>query len=233
MEKDIRWIQRLQNLNKAFAQLRVACELPDLSELERAGLIQTYEFTFELAWKTMKDWLSYNGVMVTTPRETIKSAFSSQLINDPDTWLEALNARNELAHSYDEQVVMDAATKIRERYFSLIEHCVDSFNNLASSANDGLRPRYREIVTGALESCSKVQRAILFGSRAMGNFRPASDIDLAIMGGQLGLDDVLKLQSAIAEQTLPIEVDFIVHDSITNDALLEHICKHGIVWWER
>lgn len=99
--------------------------------------------------------------------------------------------------------------------------------------NDGIKPTYRDILVAALEASPKVKRAVLFGSRAMGNYRPASDIDLAIYGDDLGLRDVIKIQNTIADAPLPIEVDFIIYNTIKSQELLTHICKHGIAWWER
>ena len=80
MNDNLRWKQRLQNLNKAFSRLRHACTLPEYNELEMAGLVQTYEFTFELCWKTLKDKLIYDGYSVNSPREAIRQAFGADLI---------------------------------------------------------------------------------------------------------------------------------------------------------
>ena len=72
MSNENRWHQRLQNLNKAFQRLEAACAQEKCNDLEIAGLVQTYEFTFELCWKTMKDKLTFEGYTVASPRETIK-----------------------------------------------------------------------------------------------------------------------------------------------------------------
>lgn len=73
--QDVRWKQRFQNYEKALHQLQCAVEKPILSDLEKAGLIQIYEFTFELAWKTIKDFLENKKIEVSFPRDTIKEAF--------------------------------------------------------------------------------------------------------------------------------------------------------------
>ena len=90
MNGTLRWKQRLQNLNKAFSRLRHACALPEYNELEMAGLVQTYEFTFELCWKTLKDKLVYDGYSVNSPREAIRQAFGAGLIGHIDCWFQAL-----------------------------------------------------------------------------------------------------------------------------------------------
>jgi len=76
------WKQRLENLKRAFAQLEKACARAEYSDLELAGLVQTYQFTFELCWKTMKDLLTSEGYDVKSPRETIRKAFELALIPD-------------------------------------------------------------------------------------------------------------------------------------------------------
>lgn len=91
MEKDIRWKQRFQNFEKAFIFLKKGVELGKYDDLQRAGLVQSFEFTFELAWKTLKDYLEKQGLEVPYPREVIKSAFSTHLIVDGSLWIEMLD----------------------------------------------------------------------------------------------------------------------------------------------
>ena len=82
MSKDIRWKQRRQNLDRAFKFLKKAVELGTYDELQAAGLIQSLESTFELSWKTLKDYLEDGGYLVKTPREVVKQAFQDGLIED-------------------------------------------------------------------------------------------------------------------------------------------------------
>jgi nucleotidyltransferase substrate binding protein (TIGR01987 family) len=103
--KEIRWKQRYSNLSKAFAQLKQAAEaISTLSELEKEGLVQRFEYTFELSWKTLKDYLESKGVMVSFPREVIKEAFANEVVVDGETWLEMLDNRNLMAHTYNEAI---------------------------------------------------------------------------------------------------------------------------------
>ena len=74
---EIRWQQRLANFRKALLQLEAACDLEEYSDLERAGLVQTFEFSFELGWKTLKDLLFYGGFDERTPRDVIRRAFEA------------------------------------------------------------------------------------------------------------------------------------------------------------
>lgn len=132
MKSELRWIQRLQNLNKAFALLDAACDRSEYDELSRGGLIQFYEFTFELAWKTMKDKLTLDGHDVQSPRDTIKVAFSVGLIEEADTWLIALDKRNMFAHTYDEVIAEQSVKLIKEEYFPILQSLVTHLNSLAS-----------------------------------------------------------------------------------------------------
>lgn len=121
MTQDIRWKQRFQNFEKAFLFLKLATEYKTLDPLQAAGLIQSFEFTFELGWKTLKDYLEEMGLPVRFPREVIKTAFQNNLIIDGELWLEMLEKRNELTHTYDEAHKEQAVKIIRESYFPAIQ----------------------------------------------------------------------------------------------------------------
>ena len=101
-ERDIRWKQRFQNYEKAFKHLEEAVLKTNLSDLEKAGVIQIYEFTFELAWKTLKDYLEEKEVLVKFPRDTIKEAFKYEIIDNGDIWMDMLDKRNLMANTYNE-----------------------------------------------------------------------------------------------------------------------------------
>jgi nucleotidyltransferase substrate binding protein (TIGR01987 family) len=120
MDKDIRWKQRFANFKKATAQLTEFIQKVELNKFEVQGLIQCFEYTFELAWKTMKDYLEQEGFNVKSPRTTIKTAFQTELIEDGHAWIDALEKRNLMAHTYDEQRAMEAEKLIREKYYQII-----------------------------------------------------------------------------------------------------------------
>ena len=121
MSIEDRWKQRFQNFEKAYQKLESAVQLEEYSELESAGLIQTFEFTFELAWKTLKDVLEYEGYEVKSPRETIKKAFEIEYITDGEGWLDILNKRNLMAHIYDENTSIEVVQLITNKYYELIQ----------------------------------------------------------------------------------------------------------------
>jgi len=121
MSKDIRYKQRFENYEKSFLLLKDAMTLSSPSVIEKAGSIQFFETTFELAWKLMKDYLTYSGYDVKSPRDSIKTAFSISIIQQGDLWIEALMDRNLTTHTYDEEIAKEIYHKIKSSYFPLLE----------------------------------------------------------------------------------------------------------------
>lgn len=120
--RDVRWKQRLSNLNKSLAHLAQAVEIETPSIIQQAGTIQFFEMSFELAWKTLKDYLEEQGfVDVKSPKATIKKAFEIELITDGHLWLEALENRNLAAHTYDDQTAQEIYKLICQSYFPLLK----------------------------------------------------------------------------------------------------------------
>lgn len=121
MDLDIRWKQRFSNFRKASLQLREFIEKGELNKFEVQGLIQCFEYTFELAWKTMKDYLEQEGFEVKSPRKAIQIAFQTGLIADGHLWIDALEKRNLMAHTYNENIANEAETLIRDKYYKIIQ----------------------------------------------------------------------------------------------------------------
>lgn len=119
--KDIRWKQRFQNFEKAFHHLENAVQKTILSDLEKAGVIQIYEFTFELGWKTVKDFLEEKNVAVQFPRDAVKEGFKYEVIGDGDVWMDMLEKRNLMSHTYNETTAELALTLITQTYFHALE----------------------------------------------------------------------------------------------------------------
>ncbi|MCK9402745.1 MAG: nucleotidyltransferase substrate binding protein [Chitinophagaceae bacterium] len=114
---DIRWKQRFQNFEMAVSSLKEAVTKNNLSDLERAGVIKIYEFTFELAWKTVKDYLEEKDVEVKFPRDTIKEGFLYEIIADGEIWLDMLQKRNLMSHTYSKENAELAYHLIVNDYF--------------------------------------------------------------------------------------------------------------------
>ena len=117
-----RWQQRLDNFGTTLAQLTNACERERYDDLERAGLIKTFEFCFELSWNVLKDLLFYEGHEVKVPRAVIRKSFEVDYIdeNDCETLLDALDKRNLLSHMYLSDVAREAEILIKERYHPVL-----------------------------------------------------------------------------------------------------------------
>lgn len=121
-KKEIRWKQRFQNFEKAFLQLQKAINsFENLDDLSKEGLIQRFEYTFELAWKTLKDYLESKEMIAKFPRDVIKNAFQTELIDNGELWINMLKERNLMAHTYDEENFKKALNNITDLYFSEIE----------------------------------------------------------------------------------------------------------------
>jgi len=119
--QDIRWKQRVDNLQTAYQRLQHAIQVneqtPD-NDLIQMALIKIFEMTFELSWKTMKDYLNYNGIDVKLPREVIKQAFANDIIIDGQLWMDMLEDRNLMAHTYDEARAIKAVNHICQHYIA-------------------------------------------------------------------------------------------------------------------
>jgi nucleotidyltransferase substrate binding protein (TIGR01987 family) len=120
MHSDFRWEQRFENYTNSLVEFRSAIAKESYTPLERAGLVQLFEISFELAWKTMKDILFYEGYDVKSPRAVIKQAFANDLITDGEKWLELLESRNKFSHMYGEEMAMSATTQIKKIYAPLL-----------------------------------------------------------------------------------------------------------------
>ena len=132
--QDIRWIQRFQNFKRAFHQLSSAAALAReraLSELEQQGFIQAFEFTHELAWNTLKDFLEARGAAnLFGSKDATRQAFAAGLIEDGGVWMEMIKSRNESTHTYDCETAGAIASAISARYVAEFEKFQKKFMEL-------------------------------------------------------------------------------------------------------
>lgn len=128
---DIRWKQRLQNLEKSMDYMSQIVALPERDFVARAALVQFFEMTFELGWKLLKDYLEDQGYReLQSPRATIKLAFEIGLIENGQTWMEILADRNLTVHTYDEEKSRQIDGLIQEKYFPLFVELRKSFQEI-------------------------------------------------------------------------------------------------------
>jgi nucleotidyltransferase substrate binding protein (TIGR01987 family) len=123
---DIRWVKRFDNFKRAFARLSEACGLAeqrDLSDLERQGLIQAFEFTHELAWSTLKDFLGSRGSSekLYGSKDATRAAFAAGRIEDGEAWMKMIAHRNESSHTYNDEVACRISEAVRTLYVPAFE----------------------------------------------------------------------------------------------------------------
>lgn len=123
--QDIRWQQRYANYKKALVQLKDAVLLSQqrpLSNLEKQGIIQAFEFTHELAWNVLKDYLQDQGNQaIKGSKDATREAFKVELIADGEQWMAMVQSRNASSHTYNEQTAEQLVTAIINDYFPLFE----------------------------------------------------------------------------------------------------------------
>ena len=133
-----RFEERKSDYKNATTKLEEALSenLENLSENAKQiiidGVLHRFEFTFELAWKTMKDYLEYMGITskIGSPRENIQQAFKQGLIEDGEIWIEIMLARNELSYLYDEQTSRKVYNNIKNKYIKEFKKLEEKFEQI-------------------------------------------------------------------------------------------------------
>lgn len=137
-DPDIRWKQRLVNLSSAYFQLKSAVDISKqkkLSDLEKQGLIQAFEFTHELAWNVIKDYFDYQGSggLITGSRDATREAFNKGLIDDGNIWMEMITSRNQTSHTYNKKIADKIVEKISSDYFYAFEKFLKKMMGLSKN----------------------------------------------------------------------------------------------------
>jgi len=128
---DIRWKQRFENFQKAFAQLAKFIEKQELNELEEQGLIKAFEYTYELAWNVMKDYYQYQGEdNIQGSRDAIRLAFKRGLVEDGEDWMAMIKSRIMSSHTYNEELVQEIKAAVLNKYYPLFERFNQKMNQL-------------------------------------------------------------------------------------------------------
>jgi len=116
--QDIRWIQRFNNFSKALQQLTQIVEKSELNEIEKQGLIKSFEYNYELAWNTIKDFYEHQAeTNIQGSRDAFRLAFKRGLIEDGQTWMDMIKSRNQTAHTYNEETAQEIITEVENRYY--------------------------------------------------------------------------------------------------------------------
>ena len=138
-KKDIRWEQRFANYQKALSRLQKFIDKGELSELEEQGLIKAFEYTYELAWNTLKDFLEYSGQTdIYGSRDAIRKAFELGLIGDGENWMDMLKSRNKTSHTYNEEAAEEICQAVVEVYYSLFKELKTKLESLRSDSGQAV-----------------------------------------------------------------------------------------------
>ncbi len=225
--KETRWQQRFENFSRAFSLLNEAAGRGNLSDLEAEGMVQRFEYTFELAWKTMKDYLESKGITRTYPRDVIKAAFETGLVDDGETWVEMLERRNEAAHTDNKERFERVTGAIRTRFLAALTALVSRLDRERSSF--GLTSGTLEQIRAVLHAEPRVTRAVVFGSRSMGTHKIGSDIDLCVFGPLLDSEALTGLTRELNDRSsTPYRIDVVHYETIDSEPLRLHIDRFGV-----
>lgn len=139
-ESDIRWIQRFDSYTRALEQLKQAVELRKerpLSELEQQGMIQAFEFTHELAWKCLKDFLEDRGNKeIYGSKDAVREAFRLGVLENGQIWMDMIKSRNSSSHTYNRATAESIVESISSHYFSEFEELYNFLSRLAADGKD-------------------------------------------------------------------------------------------------
>jgi nucleotidyltransferase substrate binding protein (TIGR01987 family) len=131
MKEDIRWKQRYDNFQKAFLELEEAVLLSQkrsLSKLENQGLIQGFEYTHELAWNMIKDYLEEQGIFgLLGSKNTVREAFKLGLLKEGEIWMDMIQSRNQTSHTYNTTLAEQIVSDIIDKYFYQFKEIVEEF----------------------------------------------------------------------------------------------------------
>lgn len=118
MGEDIRWIQRFNNYRKAVLQLGKFIEKEELNELEVQGLIQSFEYNYELSWNTVKDYFEHQGETdIFGSRDAFRLAFKRGLVANGEVWMDMIRSRALTSHTYNREAADQIAAKIKNEYY--------------------------------------------------------------------------------------------------------------------
>jgi len=138
--KDIRWKQRFNSFEKAILKIKEVVDninsIDELSDLESEGLIQRFEYTSELAWKVLKDFLESKGyINIKSPNDVLKQSFEDGYINNHDAWRRMNKARNTTSHTYNKGDAREIANEIVNNYYILLDSLYQRLQNELENEN--------------------------------------------------------------------------------------------------
>lgn len=233
--RDVRWEQRFADFKKALALYKKFVEKGQLNELEEQGAIQAFEYTYELAWNVMMDFLEHQGQTdIYGPRDAIRKAFQLGLIKDGDKWMDAYVSRTKTSHTYNEETAREVVDAILGVYYELFAALREKMEPLSvrdqeiASGNDfGIDKSVFDRIIDVLRGNPMITEAIIYGSRAKGTYKTGSDIDVVLKGENLSLEELNRISLSLDNLLLPYIFDLSLYHHIDNPDLLAHIARVG------
>jgi nucleotidyltransferase substrate binding protein (TIGR01987 family) len=136
--KDIRWKQRFANFSKALSQLeKFIRKGADLNEMEQQGMIQAFEYNFELSWNLIKDYYEYQGATeIQGSRDAFRMAFNRGLISDGESWMKMIESRKKTSHTYNEDTAAEIASAVLSEYFFMFNDLHKTMQKILTGQSD-------------------------------------------------------------------------------------------------
>ena len=246
---ETRWLRQLESFGKVLSKLDKLCETGSRTKIELLALVKAFELSLDLGCEALKNLLIYEGCDLSCPRDTIRTGFQANHLseNDAEIFLKSFDVRENLGYLLDERTVREAEAFIEQKCHPMLRRLHVSLADRAEQWASGsyqvshwdrtqravLKDRYREAIIEKISSNNRVERAVLFGSRATETNTPTSDVDIVLFGSDLTSDDQTRLNFDVEDLTIPQKVDLVLHDGIKNPTLLEHIRTEGVNWYLR
>lgn len=204
-----------------------------LNPLEEQGFIQAFEYTHELAWKTLSDLLKQEGYQdLLGSKDVTRKAFSLNLIENGDAWMDMIKSRNLTVHSYNEEIAKSIILATRNAYYPAFLQ-LEKKTDWNCIMPYGLGADTIKKMQDVFARYPQIHNVILYGSRAKGTYHPGSDIDLTLQGYRLDLHILATIHHDLDDLLMPYTVDLSLLDTIEDKDLLDHIKRVGIDFYAK
>jgi nucleotidyltransferase substrate binding protein (TIGR01987 family) len=237
MEKqDIRWEQRFEDYICSYESLRDAFLLfqeRELTILECRGVVQAFKVTLEISWETMRYFLEAKGFEnVCGSKKIIRKAFNINLIKNGGIWLKMIELSDLMSDMYDKNEMMHATGFIFSNYIEEFEDFKQNLFKLSKDEMFGIHKETTDLLMSIFEKHDCIQKVIIYGSRAKGNYREGSDIDLTLKG-YIETRELSVIVKKIQDSYTPYLFDISIYNDLVSCDLKESIDRDGKTFYKR
>lgn len=233
---DTRWKLRFQNYQSAYSLLNEALEQDpnSLSRLEEEGIIQRFEYTFDLACKALNAKMEADGLTLNriSPKAVARQAYAGKYIDDIEGWLRMIGDRSVIHHTYKPSEFEAIIETLRTEY----RHLLDKLHHALQTdylADAGVTPEHIAEAVNIIARYPAVEEVVLHGSRATGAYTDRSDLDLALLGRSLDHQTLSRIKLDLDESDVPVTVDIVDYSGLEDGELKAHIDRVGKVVFSR